>query len=169
MAEAVSGSNYTVGTDTTSDQAKRPAAHQHLAWWSLARTEAVLTIAAAGAILGAAWLLTPDPSGYGSHERMFLLPCLFHLFTGLPCPFCGMTTAFTLMARGQVAAAWAAHVLGPAAYAATWGVLLAGGIGLMRNRRVLPRWLFGRRAGRVILLIILLGWVINLARVLLRT
>ncbi len=132
------------------------------------RVAALLVIGGAGAILIAAHLLLPDPTGYGTHEQMFLLPCIFRWATGLPCPFCGMTTAFALMARGKVAAAFGIHVLGPAAYLVTWGVLLAGVIGLVRNRRALPQWLFSQRAGPVILLIILLGWAVNLGRVLLR-
>jgi len=132
------------------------------------RMAALLMMGGAGAILVAAHLLLPDPTGYGTHEQVFLLPCIFRGVTGLPCPFCGMTTAFALLARGEWAAAFGIHVLGPAAYLVTWGVLLAGVVGLVRNRRALPQWLFGQRAGRVILLIILLGWVVNLARVLLR-
>jgi len=137
-------------------------------WWSPARSQALALVAGAGAILVAARLLTPDSSGYGTHQQIYLLPCIFRWVTGLPCPFCGMTTAFALLTRGKWAAAFGIHVLGPAAYLAVWGVLLAGVIGLVRNRRALPQWLFGQRAGRVILLIILLGWVANLARVLLR-
>ena len=139
-----------------------------LQWWSEARLGALLTILGAATVLIAARLLTPDPTGYGTHEHMFLLPCVFHWVTGLPCPFCGMTTACALMARGEIAAAFGAHILGPPGYLAIWGMLLAGGVGLVRNRPVLPRWLRGQRAGRVILLIILLGWVVNLTRVLLQ-
>ena len=135
---------------------------------SPARVAALLVMGGAGAILIAAHLLLPDPTGYGTHEQMFLLPCIFRWATGLPCPFCGMTTAFALMARGEWAGAFGIHVLGPAAYLVTWGILLAGLVGLVRNRRALPQWLFGQRAGRVILLIILLGWAVNLGRVLLR-
>ncbi len=108
---------------------------------SPARVAALLMMGGAGAILIAAHLLLPDPTGYGTHE----------------------------LARGEWAAAFGIHVLGPAAYLVTWGVLLSGVVGLVRNRRALPQWLSGQRAGRVILLIILLGWVANLARVLLRT
>ncbi len=139
-----------------------------LQWWSEARLGALRTILGAAAVLVAARLLTPDPTGYGTHEQMFLLPCIFRWVTGLSCPFCGMTTAFALMARGEVAAAFGIHALGPPAYLVAWGVLLAGVVGLVRNRRALPRWLFGQRAGRVILFIILLGWVVNLTRVLLQ-
>ena len=135
---------------------------------SPARVAALLMMGGAGAILIVAHLLLPDPTGYGTHEQMFILPCIFRWATGLPCPFCGMTTAFALMARGEWAAAFGIHVLGPAAYLVVGGVLLAGVIGLLRNRRALPQWLFGQRAGRVILLIILLGWAVNLGRVLLR-
>lgn len=135
---------------------------------SPARVAALLMMGGAGAILIAAHLLLPDPTGYGTHEQMFLLPCIFRWVTGLPCPFCGMTTAFALLARGEWAAAFGIHVLGPAVYLITWGVLLAGVVGLVRNRRALPQWLFSQRVGRVLLLIILLGWVANLARVLLR-
>ncbi len=135
---------------------------------SPARVDALLMMAGAAAILVAAHLLLPDPTGYGTHEQIFLLPCIFRWATGLPCPFCGMTTAFALLARGEWAAAFGIHVLSPAAYVITCGVLLAGGVGLVRNRPALPRWLRGQRAGRVILLIILLGWVVNLTRVLLQ-
>ncbi len=52
-------------------------------------------------LLVAAWL-TPDPRGYGSHEALFgAWPCGFILTTGLPCPTCGMTTAFALMMHAR--------------------------------------------------------------------
>jgi len=36
-------------------------------------------------------------------------PCLLRLLTGIPCPFCGMTTAATSLAAGEPAAALAAN------------------------------------------------------------
>jgi hypothetical protein len=56
--------------------------------------------------------LTPDPRGLGTHEQLFLFPCNFHTLTGLPCPFCGMTTAFALMARGEIVAAFLTQPMG---------------------------------------------------------
>lgn len=44
--------------------------------------------------------LTPDAHGYGTHQQLGLPPCTFLYLTGLPCPFCGMTTTWT----------WAAHL-----------------------------------------------------------
>ena len=133
-------------------------------WWSPARRKAAVASLGAAAILLAAWLVVPDARGLGTHEKLFLLPCVFHKLTGLPCPFCGMTTAFALMACGQLAPAFAAHVLGPLAYLVTWAVLLAGIGGLVREREPLPRVLFSEPAGRIILALLLAGWAVNLIR-----
>ncbi len=65
-----------------------------------------------------AWFLTPDARGMGTHEQLLLLPCNFYRLTELPCPFCGMTTAFALMARGQVAQALLAQPIGAAGFVA---------------------------------------------------
>ena len=54
-----------------------------------------------GAIVTAA-ILKPDPRGHGTHEQLGLPPCSFMLTTGLPCPTCGMTSAFSLVVRGKV-------------------------------------------------------------------
>ncbi len=113
-----------------------------------------------------AWALTPEPTGYGTHEHLFLLPCLFKILTGLPCPFCGLTTSFGFMAEGAVQQAWQAHILGPVGYLATWGILAAGVVGLIRNHRPLPQWLFSQPGGRTMLAVILVGWIVNLVRLL---
>ena len=133
-------------------------------WWTEDRREAVGAILGAGAVLVVAKLLNPDPSGLGTHEHLFLLPCLFKILTGLPCPFCGMTTAFAYMADGAVHQALAVHILGPVAYLAIGAILVAGLIGVARDRRPLPQWMFSQWAGRTMLLILLGGWVVNLIR-----
>ncbi len=58
-------------------------------------------LALLGMLVFAMWL-TPDPRGFGTHEQLGLPPCLLRYYTGVPCPFCGMTTAFSLMAHGRV-------------------------------------------------------------------
>ncbi len=138
--------------------------HPHEGWWTEQRRESVGAIAGAVLTLIVAKLLNPEPSGYGTHEHLFLLPCIFKLLTGLPCPFCGMTTSFALMADGAVRAALGAHILGPPAYLATWAILPAALAGLVGNRPPLPRWLFSQRAGRILLVVVLVGWVFNLVR-----
>jgi hypothetical protein len=70
-------------------------------------------IAAAGAtLLGIARALTPDPSGLGTHTQLGLPRCGFLALTGLPCPACGLTTAFAHMARAELGAAVSANALG---------------------------------------------------------
>jgi len=55
------------------------------------------------ALLGA--LTTPDPRGHGTHEQLGLPPCMLMQFTGVPCPGCGVTTAWSCFAHGEFVAA----------------------------------------------------------------
>jgi hypothetical protein len=64
------------------------------------------------AVLAIARALTPDPSGIGTHLQLGLPRCGFLALTGLPCPACGLTTAFAHMARADFAAAVSANALG---------------------------------------------------------
>jgi hypothetical protein len=66
--------------------------------------------------------LTPAASGFGTHQALGLPPCLFHHFTGLPCPSCGLTTSLTQLLHFHGHAALHAHPLGPAIYL-LWGLL----------------------------------------------
>jgi hypothetical protein len=43
--------------------------------------------------------------------------CLLKRLTGLPCPTCGMTRSFCAVSRGEFAAAFQYHLLGPVLYA----------------------------------------------------
>jgi hypothetical protein len=45
--------------------------------------------------------LRPAPEGLGTHEQLGLPPCLLFASSGIPCPACGMTTAFAHAARGE--------------------------------------------------------------------
>ena len=106
--------------------ADRPSAHRRTGnrlLWAIAG-------AAALAVLAAARALAPDPSGMGTHVQLGLPPCGWLYLTGLPCPTCGLTTAFAHMARLQVTSAFSAHALGPVLFAMTaaaipiaaWGI-----------------------------------------------
>lgn len=53
----------------------------------------------AGFALAAA--VEPDPRGYGTHQRLGLPPCSFHILFGTSCPSCGTTTCFAHFVRGQ--------------------------------------------------------------------
>ena len=64
------------------------------------------------AVLALAARLEPDPRGLGTHVQLGLPPCGFHALTGLPCPGCGLTTAFAHGIRGQWVEAASANPLG---------------------------------------------------------
>jgi hypothetical protein len=63
-------------------------------------------------VVGLAGVLSPDPSGMGTHQRLGLPPCTMLQYTGIPCPFCGMTTSFSHMAHGQPLQAAQAQPMG---------------------------------------------------------
>ncbi len=78
------------------------------------------------AVLGVAAVLTPDPSGVGTHSQAGLPACPWIAFMDLPCPTCGMTTAFAHAADGNLLAAFHAQPLGGMLALATAAGLLIG-------------------------------------------
>lgn len=65
-----------------------------------------------GALLGLAAWLTPDISGVGTHTQLNFAPCLWTEHVGIPCPTCGMTTAFAHAAEGRIDRAFLAQPMG---------------------------------------------------------
>lgn len=63
-------------------------------------------------VFGLACWLTPNPSGFGTHQQLGLPECSFRQLTGLSCPHCGMTTSLCLLVRGQLALALRANPSG---------------------------------------------------------
>ncbi len=96
-------------------------------WWA----------GAAGAAL-AAWLvlaLWTPPSGWEGSL------CLFRRHTHVPCPGCGLTRAFALLAKGDLAAAVGMHPLAPLLAAEALLLWLAWGRAILRGRALsLERW-----------------------------
>jgi hypothetical protein len=94
------------------------------------------------------------------------LPCPLRTLTGVPCPFCGMTTATVSIAHGQWGSAAAANPLAyvlAALCAGTAPVLLARAAGLAPSPRPWPaaarrraRWALAALAG--------LSWLFQLHR-----
>lgn len=54
---------------------------------------------------GLARSLEPDPRGFGTHQRLGFPPCSIRVWTGFPCPSCGMTTCFAHFTRGNMRSA----------------------------------------------------------------
>ena len=53
--------------------------------------------------------------------------CLFHNFTGLPCPGCGLTRSWVAMAHGHAGEALVWHPLGPLLFLSALGYTLWSG------------------------------------------
>lgn len=116
------------------------------------------------AVFMALRFVTPDSRGVGTHEQFGLLPCFTHALTGYPCPFCGMTTAVTYVARGQWAEAFliqpAGALVGLAVIPATVACLsmaVAGRYPLRTRAPVLHRWVW-----RVGAALVLMAWLYKL-------
>ncbi len=98
-----------------------------------------VAIAAAAVLLTAA-RLHPDGHGLGTHRQFGLPPCGFVTLTGLPCPTCGMTTAFACTVHGHWLAALHAQVAG---FVLAVGTALAGALAIVtviRGRRPAVNW-----------------------------
>lgn len=63
----------------------------------------VMTACAIGGatILGVAAWLEPALGGIGTHTQLGISPCTWPSLVGVPCPSCGMTTAFACAADGN--------------------------------------------------------------------
>lgn len=56
--------------------------------------------------------LTPASAGHGTHEQLGLPACGLMKYVGVPCPGCGVTTAVTHAAHGDLGAAFATQPFG---------------------------------------------------------
>jgi hypothetical protein len=114
--------NATCTTAAAVGTASRPVAAGTAARRTLA---AVVAVVAAG-LLGLAGWLTPAGAGLGTHEQFGLPPCGWIVMIDLPCPTCGMTTAFAHAADGRMVRAFAVQPFGAALAVATAAAALLG-------------------------------------------
>ena len=94
------------------------------------------------------------------------LPCPLRTLTGVPCPFCGLTTASVALSHGNWVAAAAAN---PLAYLAAGLAIVTAPVLVTRavGQASLPRAWSGaarRRAGWVAAVLVALSWVFQLHR-----
>ncbi|NYF97336.1 DUF2752 domain-containing protein [Janibacter cremeus] len=89
----------------------------------------VLIIAAVslvGMVIARLWPLTSVDSGQPT--------CLLRIFTGLPCPGCGMTRAWVHVAHGDLLTAFEYNLFGPIGMAVAAGIIVYVGVALVRRR-----------------------------------
>jgi hypothetical protein len=117
------------------------------------------------AVVVVAALLTPDPTGTGTHRQLGLPPCGFLMITGLPCPTCGMTTAVTEMVHGHPLRSLAAQPVGTVLALAVLAGVVIGAWMAASGRRLQVDWYRLSPIGLAVGLgaFFFLGWGVKIA------
>ncbi len=89
------------------------------------------------AVLITAALLTPSGEGHGTHTQLGLPPCGFLVYTGYPCPGCGLTTSFAHMIRFEVIGAFHANPFGILLFLCTAAMVPLASVGILRRMPVI--------------------------------
>ena len=124
------------------------------------RALGALVAIGAAALLVVAAVMTPAAAGIGTHTRLGLPPCTWVTLMDLPCPTCGMTTAFAHAADGDLVASFLTQPLGAVLALATAIAFLVGGYVAITGSRVgtLFPQLWGRRLMLGVVLFALAAW-----------
>jgi hypothetical protein len=89
------------------------------------------------AVLITAAMLSPAVEGHGTHTQLGLPPCGFLVYTGYPCPGCGLTTSFAHMIRLEVVGAFGANPFGILLFLCTAAMVPLSLLGIVRRLPVI--------------------------------
>lgn len=124
------------------------------------RLAALVVFLATAALLGVAWSLSPSKQGFGTHQALGLPACTWPARFGVPCPSCGMTTAFAYAAKGRLAESFATQPMGCTLAIAAGMAFVGSAWTLATGRTVWPVYerLWSARAAWLIGIAALLAW-----------
>ena len=119
-----------------------------------------LLLAASSALLAVGARLDATAAGYGTHTQLGLPPCGFLATCGVPCATCGMTTAFTHAAHGNLFAALAVQPAGALFALLVAVMVIVSGYALIKGISLAPlgRWLWQPRFALVLAVMVLGSW-----------
>ena len=120
----------------------------------------LVAFGALGVLIVAA-VLRPSDGGFGTHEQLGLPPCGWIVAANLPCPTCGMTTAFSHAANGNLPGSFGAQPFGALLALATAAGVVATGWTALSGSRLAPFLgsLFGRRVGWFLFGMFIAAWI----------
>lgn len=110
---------------------------EHRLW---GRLYAAGLAAAAVSLLLVATFLQPEGHRLGTHQQLRIPPCGFVTLTGLPCPTCGMTTAFAHAVRGHFVRAMRAQLAGFVLALGVMVTALLSMVSIITGRRPSLNW-----------------------------
>lgn len=107
-------------------------------WLSRAErvTSLVIAVGALSLLLVAA-RLEPSPYGFGTHTQLGLPACSWPSIFNIPCSACGMTTAFSHAARGDMLSAFLTQPFGAVLAMATALAVVVGAFAAITGTRVI--------------------------------
>lgn len=122
------------------------------------------------AVLALAAWLEPDGRGIGTHEQLGLGTCTFLWLSGWPCPMCGGTTSWALMAEGRVLEALVTQPFGVLLFALLLALMGVAGAEAVRPAGRWDRtlaWVDARGVGLSIFFLVgmFVGWTFKIATV----
>jgi hypothetical protein len=98
----------------------------------------LMTLAASGVLAAAIWIHPYDaagqPQSHSTHTQLGMPPCSMMVMLGKPCPACGMTTSFALLAHGDPGPSLRANWVGTLMAAATFAFIPWGAVSAIRGR-----------------------------------
>lgn len=80
----------------------------------------------ASVLLSIAYFLTPASGGVGTHQQLGLPKCGWIIAVDVPCPTCGMTTAWSHTVRGDLSTAFMTQPMGMLLAMAAFFVAIGG-------------------------------------------
>jgi hypothetical protein len=119
------------------------------------RTHALGIAITAVALLVIAFFLSPSGSGVGTHRQLGLPECGWILAADIPCPTCGMTTAWSHTVKGELLTAFMTQPMGMVLAIAALFVAIGGFITCFTGYSFQPL-LYRYRPSRIFFLLIAL-------------